>query len=279
MRAVEPVSVIELFAGERGALVHLLSGLSAAQWQSPTICAGWTVKDVAVHLLGDDVGLLSRERDGFADPESVHVSVTNVDDLVGLLNGSNDLWVRAARRISPRLLAELLDWSGQATLAYFNSVDLHAPGERVSWAGPGPAPGWLGVAREYTERWLHQQQIRDAVGPPGLKEPRWFAPVLATFMRALPHTLRDVLAPPGTVLRVIVAGAAGGMWDAVRLADGWMLAHAVSGQPTATARLDQESAWRLFTKGSTKEEVRGTVALSGDLALANKALDMVAIIG
>ncbi len=278
MHAVEPVSVLELFAGEREALVRLLSTLSAAQWQAPTACAGWTVKDIAVHLLGDDVGLLSRERDAFDDPEFARVSVHNFDDLVGLLNGINDLWVRAARRISPRLLAELLDWSGQATLAYFKSVDLHAPGERVSWAGPGPAPGWLSVAREYTERWVHQQQIRDTVGQPGLKEPRWFAPVLATFMRALPHTLRDVPAPLGTVLRVIVAGAAGGVWDAVRLADGWMLAHAVSGQPTATARLDQESAWRLFTKGLTKEEVRGTATLSGDLALADKALDMVAII-
>ena len=36
----------------------------------------------------------------------------------------------------------------------------------VNWAGPEPAPIWLDPAREYTERWVHQQHIRDAVRNP-----------------------------------------------------------------------------------------------------------------
>ena len=48
----------------------------------------------------------------------------------------------------------------------------------IDWAGPEPAPIWLHVAREYTERWVHQQHIRDAVGRPGLNERRWLGPVL-----------------------------------------------------------------------------------------------------
>jgi uncharacterized protein (TIGR03083 family) len=32
-------------------MLALLRGLTAAQWQSPTDCAGWTVRDVAVHLI------------------------------------------------------------------------------------------------------------------------------------------------------------------------------------------------------------------------------------
>jgi hypothetical protein len=57
----------------------------------------------------------------------------------------------------------------------------------VSWVGPDPVPNWLDVAREYTERWTHQQQARDAVGMPGLREPTFMAPVLATFVHALPQ--------------------------------------------------------------------------------------------
>ena len=53
-------------------------------------------------------------------------------------------------------------------------------------------------AREFTERWVHQQQIRDAVGKPGLTERRWLHPVLDAFARALPHALRDHAAPGGT---------------------------------------------------------------------------------
>jgi hypothetical protein len=52
--------------------------------------------------------------------------------------------------------------------AYFASLDLDSLGGPVSWAGPEAAPVWFGVAREYTERRHHQQQIRDATGRPPL---------------------------------------------------------------------------------------------------------------
>ena len=72
-------------------------------------------------------------------------------------------------------------------LAYFRSLDPIAPGWEVSWAGPGAAPWWLHIAREYTERWAHQEQIREAVGAGGLHGRRLFAPVLDTFVHALPR--------------------------------------------------------------------------------------------
>src|SRR5205085_743030 len=123
----------------------------------------------------------------------------------------------------------------------------------VSWAGPGPAPVWLDTAREYTERWIHQQQMRDALDKPGMKERRWLAPVLETFVRALPHTLRDADAPEGTCVRLSIEGDAGGDWYAVKTSNGWVLAREVAGTPDATVRIDQENAWRLFTKGITKD--------------------------
>jgi hypothetical protein len=45
---------------------------------------------------------------------------------------------------------------------------MFAMGEPVTWAGPEPAPIWLDIAREYTERWLHQAQVRDATRNPPL---------------------------------------------------------------------------------------------------------------
>jgi uncharacterized protein (TIGR03083 family) len=64
----EVVVVTHLFAPERASLLELLSSLSAGQWQSATVCPGWSVKDVALHLLGGDIDLLSRRRDGAAQP-------------------------------------------------------------------------------------------------------------------------------------------------------------------------------------------------------------------
>ncbi len=84
--------------------------------------------------------------------------------LVAAIDRQNAVWVTGARRISPRLLIELLEMTGELTEAYFTSLDMTALGMPVDWAGPEPAPVWLDVAREYTERWVHQQHIRDAVG-------------------------------------------------------------------------------------------------------------------
>lgn len=69
--------------------------------------------------------------------------------------------------------------------------------ESVSWVRPDPVPTWLDVARQDTERWTHQQQIRDVVGMPGLKEPAFLASVLATFVHALPRAFTDVPAAGG----------------------------------------------------------------------------------
>jgi uncharacterized protein (TIGR03083 family) len=36
---------------ERAALAELLSGLSAFDWDTPSVCPGWTVRDVAAHVI------------------------------------------------------------------------------------------------------------------------------------------------------------------------------------------------------------------------------------
>ncbi len=38
-------------ADERRALADLLAGLTPEQWETPSLCGAWTVKEVAVHLL------------------------------------------------------------------------------------------------------------------------------------------------------------------------------------------------------------------------------------
>jgi hypothetical protein len=102
----------------------------------------------------------------------------------------------------------------------------------VTWAGPEPAPVWLDVAREYTERWHHHQQIRDALGRPALTAPRLFAPVLDTLVRALPHTFRDVQAPDGTHVKLTITGDAGGVWSLVR-DERWSLLRKLQGSCAA----------------------------------------------
>ncbi len=277
MKPVEPIDTVDLFLLERQRLLELLAGLSPEEWQQPTACPDWSVKDVALHLFGDDVGLLSRNPD-FTFPVVSGVEI-GWEALVDFINQANAVWIDATRRIGNDLLLKLLAFTSDEVHRRLSELDLFAIGEPVDWAGPNPAPIWLDVAREYTERWMHQQHIREAVNAPALTEPNLFAPVLDAFVRALPHTYRNVSAPLGTLLEFIISGPAGGSWYLQNNVDGWQLFTGASDQtPAASVTVDQNIAWRIFTKGITPTKAEAQAELSGDLSLARPALQTVAII-
>jgi hypothetical protein len=101
MREAEPVIIVDLFPLERQGLLLLLSQLHDEEWRKPTVCPGWSVKDIVLHLLGDDVGRLSRKRDVFDDSilMSTHPMLNTWDELVAYINERNELWDQATRRL------------------------------------------------------------------------------------------------------------------------------------------------------------------------------------
>ncbi|MGK5550332.1 maleylpyruvate isomerase family mycothiol-dependent enzyme [Actinomadura kijaniata] len=268
-----PIDVRPVLAEQQDAFIDLLRRLDPGEWAKPTICPGWSVKDVAAHVLGDHIGRLSIHRDGF------HVLHPRDDEAFpAFLDRINDEWVTAARRISPPMLIELLSAIGTQIVEFWQTVDLDALGGTVRWAGPGPHPYWLDVAREYTEYWTHQQQICDATGRNGLTDPHYLGPVIDTFLRGLPHTLRDVTAPQGTTLQVSVTGPGGGDWHCTREPDHWRLHHQPHPQPTARLELDTDTTWRLCTRGITPKQAAEHARIDGDQHLATAALQIVSII-
>ena len=276
MKRPAEIVVVERFAPLRAHLLALLAELAEDDWSRPTAAPGWTVKDVTAHLLGGDIGILSRCRDSFSPPSRKLGSYSELVDLVNRLNAE---WIAAARRMSPRLLRELLALLGPQVEAYFSSLDLNAIGGPVSWSGPDPAPVWLDVAREFTERWHHQQQIRDATGRPPLYDPYFLSPVLDTFVRALPHNFRRTSAPEGTVVRLQISGDAGGNWFLVRTPSAWELTLDSESQPVAEVTLSQDTAWRMFTKGLAPEAAQASALIRGDAALASPIFRTVSVIG
>ena len=263
---------MELFAGERDALVEVLEGLETSQWQAPTACPGWTVKDIAAHVVGDDLGRLARTRDGFAGLEP------RVDEgLADFIDRINDEWVIAARRMSPQLLVSCLRWTGPQIASMWRELAFDDLGEPVSWAGAGPAPVWLDAARDFTEYWVHHQQIREAVGESPLLVPHIAGVVVDTFLRALPQTLRAQERPVGTRLTVVVDGPGAGSRTVERDADGWGFA-----LPEELAdnvvRIDVDTAWRVCTRMIDPDTARDRAVITGDEALGHAALEIVSII-
>src|SRR6266496_515922 len=256
-----------LFAPLRRDLIMLLKELPRAAWSAPTVCGDWTVQDVAAHLLGVELANVAARRDGMpAGPVAGQ-------PLAEWLADYNAQWVAACRRISPPLLVDHLALAAAAFDDYVQGLDIDQLGEPVSWAGPGPAPVWLDVAREYTERWTHQQQIREAVGSPHA-DPAQAAAVIATFVHALPVALAAAPAADGATVALTVAGAGGGAWQLTRRSERWQLQGGTPPHPTASVSTTVDGAWRLFTQLPLTPPLMAT----GDTALTNAVHAATAII-
>jgi uncharacterized protein (TIGR03083 family) len=277
MKPVEPIFTVELFPDLSAELLGVLKGLPPSAWELPTVCAGWTVKDVAAHLLGGTLSRLSFGRDQLTHPK-LGVTKLDFDALVQAIGIENAEWISIARRFSYPLLVDFLELTDPQLYEYFRALPpFESNGPAVAWAGDYQSPNWFDIAREYTEKWLHQQHIRQAVGRPLLTERKWLFPVLDTFLRALPYTYRNQVAEQGTAIVFRIIGEAGGDWSLRREQADWHLYTGQASAPVARVSLDQETTWRLFTKGITPEEAQLGIHLEGDPLLGKIILQIVSI--
>ncbi len=264
-----------LFSIERERLGELLSGLGAADWDRPSPCPGWSVLGLCCHLLGDDLGLLARHRDrhGTAPPDGL-----TEGEFVGWLDELQAGWVRATRRLSPRLVADLLQWARPQIAELFRQQDPAARTASVSWAAPGAVPTWLEQARELSEYWIHRQQLRQALGRPSDLRADLAGPVLDGLRWAYPYRLAQAPSHSGDTVTISVTGPVTRTWYLVASPAGW----AYRGQPgpraTASLTVTTDQAWRLLTNNLPAAE-KGQLTVTGDDAVTSILLHTRAIIG
>ncbi|MXV15298.1 maleylpyruvate isomerase N-terminal domain-containing protein [Hufsiella ginkgonis] len=254
-------------------LIDLLKSLSPEEWRAQTVAKHWKVKDAAAHLLDGNIRVLSMLRDGYQGESS---SVSSYQDLVDFLNGLNADWVKAMKRVSPQVLILLHELTGKAYCEYYASLD---PMEKavfpVAWAGESESLNWMHIAREYTEKWLHQQQIREAVNRPALMAPMYLRPFIQVCMYALPYTFRDVKAKKGTIVAVTVTGDAESTWPIVYDGEKW---YAYSGSSRAFVTeviIGPDLAWKLFSKSLRPADAGDQVIIKGNRELGEVAAGMV----
>jgi uncharacterized protein (TIGR03083 family) len=272
---VGPVYLLPLFPRLHAELMTLLRTLEAADWTRPTACALWSVKDIVAHLLDSCLRRLSYGRDHL-DPAPDR-PIESYAELVAYLNHLNAQWIAAARRLSPAVLMDMMDWASPQLDRFFATLDLHAPAQfGVAWAGEETSPNWFDIGREYTERWLHQQQIREAVGAPGLTGREWLYPALDIFVRALPFTYRST-GCAGDSVELEIRGEAGGTWTLVKDVAAWRLFSGKSPDASVRVSLDQDAAWRLFSKGLTAEQAARALRINGDRSLGRPMLGALAV--
>ena len=271
-----PTDVPPLFEAERVRLLGLLSELSEADWRLPTPCPGWTVLGLACHLLGDDFGLLARRRDahlGTPPPEG-----TDEAAFIEWLDDLQMAWVIAARRLSPRLVVELLRWTSPQLIETFRREDAGARSARVSWAGPEPVPVWLDQLRELSEYWIHRQQLLDALGRQSDLDPGVLGPILHGLRWAYPYRLRQAPATDGHTVDIRITGPVTERWLVVAEGGAWDFRDTPGTRIVATITMSTNDAWRLLTNNLSPEALSG-IKIDGDPLIAEVLRTARAIIG
>jgi uncharacterized protein (TIGR03084 family) len=187
-----------------------LHALDAAQGTVPSLCTGWSVRDVVLHLVvGDDLALRALEG------ERPLPEPTDDDDVL------RDLAVRLVRAHGDVPLAEAVAMSVDrrdrmlAAVAGLGAADLL---EEVPWAATAVSRRAL-VQSRLMEAWIHGWDLRRPLGIPQPFDDRvWWVSDLA--VRTLPYAFAKARRrPPARDVRVALDGPGGGIWER-RLPDG-----------------------------------------------------------
>jgi Mycothiol maleylpyruvate isomerase N-terminal domain len=232
---------------------------------------------LALHLLGGSFSVISWLRDGFRGTLAPNDS--DEQGFIDWLDALQATWVTAARRLSPRLLIELLEWSAKGFAEAIYAQDPSAIAAYVSWASADPVPVWVDHARELTEKWIHRQQILQALDQPSDLRPDLAGPVLEALRWAYPYRLGEHKRKAGAFVQIDIADEQlGQQWRIVSNGESWEFDGANPTIKLASMSFSGEQAWRLLTN-NYDATTHGDLATTGDPELITTLLLTRAIIG
>ena len=270
------IETISLFPELNRKMIDLLKELSPDEWNHSTLFPNWKVKDIAVHLIDTSIRRLSLQRDKYI-PES-KITISSYSELIQHITSLADRWASAFSTVSTDIIIEMAEEYQNQLVEFLKELDPFGIAHfSVAWAGEEKSYNWFDIAREYTERWHHQMQIRDILKKAPLYDKHLYYPLLDTFMQAMPYHFQNMEKEDGYIFCVHITKESGGKWFLIRKSKSWELKYQVHDLPDTSVAIENETAWKIFTKWIDKNKIEDKVKITGDYELGKHLLEMTCI--
>ncbi len=258
----ERARVVALLREEWGSLAELLAGLDDDAWSAPAL-PGWDVHDVVAHLVGTE-----RMLAGVAVP-TVPEAETSGPHVKNEIARSNEAWVVTLRA---RTHAELLDDFRSVTAERLAALEALSDAEydAPSWTPAGDATYGRFMEIRVFDSWMHEQDIRTAVGRPGHEAGPVAEQSVEEVVRALGYIVgKRAGVPAGSSVTLRLTGP---VERTVHVAvDGRAtVVDTLPGPATAELALSSSLFMRLAGGRVPAEDELERIDLSGDVALARQ---------
>lgn len=227
------VQLVEIWHAACTDFVALVREIPREQWDLPTDLEGWSVKDNVAHTAHLEAVLAGTPE------ETIHVD--EAPHLKSLMSYYTEQGVLARRDRDMGVLADEIERAVETRYAAL-LADPPADGSAKPPKTPGDVP-WdyrTLLSNRPFDVWMHDQDVRRAIGRPGGYDCPAAQHVLAVLGRGLPMVVGKRVAPaPGTVVRVSLPGTGLG-WTVVVGEDGRAAATDDRTAPTTTVELEAE---------------------------------------
>jgi uncharacterized protein (TIGR03083 family) len=262
---VETIETVDKLEAIWRSVSELGDELDERQWKLPTELAGWTVQDNLAHLIGTERMLAGLP--AAAMPPELGDHVRNP---IGQFNEAEV----AARRGSSgaEVLAEWKELVDLRLATLRAGDDAYFAAEMATPTGPGTMADFLHI--RVLDCWLHEQDMRRAVGKPGHLGGAAAEHTIDRLLRTLPIVVgKRAATPEGRAVAIVIAGDVNRR--VVCEVNGGRAAFvaAAAADPVATVTLDSEAFVVLATGRCTAASIADRIELTGDQSLGQRVVD------
>jgi uncharacterized protein (TIGR03083 family) len=247
-----------------GLMARLCAPLTEERWRTPTDLPGWDVKDVVSHIIGVESFMLGRPLPDHTPPDATHVR--------NEMAKFNEVAVDYRRsKTGEEVLQEFRDVTAER-LRMLRSWDEEDFGAE-SWTPIGPGKARDVLSTRLMDCWVHEQDIRRALGEPGGLEGDVAAHSFNRLSGGMPYVVGKKVGPPdGTTVLFEVSGRTAHPF-AVGMSEGrGALLEDLPEDPSCTLSMDLETFCCLACGRWSSDQSADRVTIRGDRDLGSRVL-------